>query len=61
MVGNTQVSARGQGMAVHLKRGQEPEAIRAAGEQVSETVGHILADLKARGDAGGARILGEVR
>ena len=51
MVGNTQVSARGQGMAVYLKRGQEPEAIRAAGEQVSETVRGILADLEARGDA----------
>ena len=38
-------------MAVYLKRGQEPEAIRAAGEQVSETVRGILADLEARGDA----------
>jgi sulfopropanediol 3-dehydrogenase len=37
-------------MAVYLKRGQEPEAIRAAGEQVSETVRGILADLEARGD-----------
>jgi sulfopropanediol 3-dehydrogenase len=50
MVGNTHDSARGQGMAVYLKRGQEPEAIRAAGEQVSETVRGILADLEARGD-----------
>jgi sulfopropanediol 3-dehydrogenase len=38
-------------MAVYLKREQEPEAIRAAGEQVSETVRNILADLEARGDA----------
>jgi sulfopropanediol 3-dehydrogenase len=38
-------------MAVYLKRGQEPEAIRAAGEQVSETVRGILADIEARGDA----------
>jgi sulfopropanediol 3-dehydrogenase len=37
-------------MAIYLKRGQEPEAIRAAGEQVSETVRGILADLEARGD-----------
>jgi sulfopropanediol 3-dehydrogenase len=37
-------------MAVYLKRGQEPEAIRAAGEQVSETVRGILADIEARGD-----------
>jgi sulfopropanediol 3-dehydrogenase len=37
-------------MAVYLKRGQEPEAIRAAGEQVSETVRGILADIETRGD-----------
>jgi sulfopropanediol 3-dehydrogenase len=37
-------------MAIYLKRGQAPEAIRAAGEQVSETVRGILADLEARGD-----------
>ena len=37
-------------MAIYLKRGQEPEAIRSAGEQVSETVRGILADLEARGD-----------
>jgi sulfopropanediol 3-dehydrogenase len=38
-------------MAIYLKRGQEQGAIRAAGEQVSETVRGILADLEARGDA----------
>lgn len=37
-------------MAVYLKRGLEPEAIRAAGAKVSETVREILADLEARGD-----------
>jgi sulfopropanediol 3-dehydrogenase len=37
-------------MAVYLKRGQEPEAIRRATDQVSETVRGILADLEARGD-----------
>ncbi len=37
-------------MAVYLKRGQEPATVRAAGEQVSETVRGILADLEARGD-----------
>jgi sulfopropanediol 3-dehydrogenase len=37
-------------MATYLKRGQEPEAIRAAGEQVSETVRGILADIEARRD-----------
>jgi sulfopropanediol 3-dehydrogenase len=37
-------------MAIYLKRGQEQGAIRAAGEQVSETVRGILKDLEARGD-----------
>jgi sulfopropanediol 3-dehydrogenase len=37
-------------MAVYLKRGLEPEAIRSAGEQVSDTVRGILADIEARGD-----------
>jgi sulfopropanediol 3-dehydrogenase len=37
-------------MAVYLKRGMAAEAIRSAGEQVSETVRDILADIEARGD-----------
>jgi sulfopropanediol 3-dehydrogenase len=37
-------------MAVYLKHGLEVAAIRAAGEQVSETVRGILADIEARGD-----------
>jgi sulfopropanediol 3-dehydrogenase len=37
-------------MAVYLKRGMAAEAIRSAGEQVSETVRGILADIEARGD-----------
>jgi sulfopropanediol 3-dehydrogenase len=41
---------KGTGMAIYVKCGQEPEAIRSAAEQVSETVRGILADIEARGE-----------
>jgi len=48
-------------MIRHLKSGQSAEAKAESSAQVRSTVEAILADIAARGEAGRARILGEVR
>jgi hypothetical protein len=48
-------------MALHLKRGMDATAIKAADAKVRETVEKILADIDARKGCGGARAVASIR